>query len=291
MAFPTLTLLDSFKRSENPLSNGGKWKTFFAVTNGPGFCNGTDWENINPASSPQGAYWSPIEFSNPGVALTRDQRIDDGGYWSLWACLTDPTTSKISGYRLKMIHIGSGGKFEVKLEKCVENSFSLFATSPEETFAAGDSIGLAVQAGKIEYWRKKGAGAWEERTNAADATYTSGFVGFASTGANGDTTNFEAGSATEGAPTIENPGKQRGLLFKNASLQIHALNVTKYFATNLPVGLSINEATGLITGEFESEESPVVKIKVENETAETAEASFEWVVTPGKTNALGMIVS
>lgn len=291
MAFPTVTLLDSFKRSENPLSNGGKWKTFFPINNGTGFCNGTSWENKS-ASKVEGAYWSPTEFTNPGVAIDRSLSINDSGYWTLWACLSNPTTSKISGYRLKMLHTGAG-LFEVKLERCDENSFTVLSTSIAQAFAEGDRIGLSVQSGKVEYYRKKGVEEWEERASKADTTYTTGFVGFAVEAQDGDTTNFEAGSGGGGGsgPSVENPGKQRTHTFKSVSLQIHALNVTKYFATNLPTGLSIDESTGLITGEAEAEESPVVKIQVENETAETAETSFEWIITTGSTNVVGMIVS
>lgn len=289
MSFPTLAILDSFIREEKTLSNGGKWKTFFVVTNGTGECNGVDWETKVPGGTAQGAYWSPIEFNNPGVAITRDRFIDSSGYWSLWACLSNPTTSKISGYRLKMIHTGEGGVFEVKLERCIENAFVVLSTTASETFAEGDKVGLAVQSEKVEYWHKKGAGAWEERANAADATYTTGFVGFVSTGGFGATTNFEAGSAEGGSPTLENPGRQHSRTFKSVSLQIHALGMTKYFATDLPKGLAINESTGLITGEPEVEEAPVVKIKVENEIAETAETSFEWIVSEANTNVLQMI--
>lgn len=289
MSFPAVTVLDSFKRSEETLSNGGKWKAFFPASSGLSFCNGTNWET-HAKSDNEGAYWSPVEFSNPGVAITRNVNLEDQGTWWIWACISNPTTSKVSGYRLALTHTGSTGKFEVKLEKCVENSFSVLSTTTGETYALGDSVGLAVQAGKVEYWHKKGAGAWEERANHADFTYTKGFVAFHGEVANGDTINFEAGSGTGGSPTVENPGKQHGHTFKPTSLQIKALNVTKYFATNLPLGLSISESTGLITGEPEAEESPIVKIKVENETAETAETSFEWVISSRNSNVLNMIV-
>jgi hypothetical protein len=289
MSFPTLTLLDSFKRSEEPLSNGGKWKAFFPANSGLSHCNGTDWET-HAKTFNEGAYWSPIEFASPGVAITRDQRIEDAGTWWIWACISNPTTSKVSGYRLALVHTGSVGKFEVKLEKCTENSFSVLSTTTGETYELGDKVGLAVQAGKVEYWHKKGAGAWEERANHADSAYTKGFVAIHGEVANGDTTNFEAASSIGGGPTVENPGKQRGHTFKPTSLQIKALNVTKYFATNLPLGLSISESTGLITGEPEAEESPIVKIKVENEAAETAETSFEWIISTRNSNVLSMIV-
>jgi Putative Ig domain len=292
-SFPTVTLLDPFTSNENPLSNGGKWKQFFPAGSNMGRTNGTAWETIS-ASIPEGAYWHPIEFSNPGVALEWAVRTTDNTYWKLWACVSNPTSSSINGYVLQLKHEGSGSshKFEVKLEKCAANVFTELGKVSAIEFAVGDRFGLSVQEGKVIAWRKKGGGEWEELLSKADSSYTTGYVGFVAEAGFGDIINFEAGSAGGGgsSPSVENPGKQHARTFKSTSLQIHALNVTKYFATNLPLGLSISESTGLITGEFETEESPVVKIKVENEKAETAETSFEWIVTTTNSNVLSMIV-
>jgi hypothetical protein len=287
--FPTVTVLDSFKRpNENPLSNSGKWKEFFPSGSNKGDISSEHWETIL-ASRAEGAYWQPIEFSNPGVAVQWVEKVTDNTYWELWACIAHPTSASLNGYVLKLKQEG-GGKFAVELEKCVANSFSELAKTTGVTFAVGDRFGLSVQESKVIAWRKKGGGAWEELISKADSTYTTGFVGFVAEAGFGNIVNFEAGSTGGSSPTVENPGKQRGRVGKPTSLQIHALNVTKYFATNLPTGLSISESTGLITGEPEVEESPIVKIKVENETAETAETSFEWIVTTGNFNVLRMIV-
>ena len=290
MPFPTLELLDSFKRPfEEPLSNGGKWKTFHPINNTTGYLSGTDWENYL-AGKVEGAYWSPIEFSNPGVAIERDRRTkEDSGYWSLWACISNPTTAEISGYRLKMTFTAAN-LFEVKLERCDKNSFTVLSTTLAEAFNDGDRIGLAVQGGKVQYWRKKGAEAWEERASAADVTYTKGYVGFAVEAADGDTANFEAGSGEGGVPTVENPGTQHTRKGKEVAFKIHATNATHYAATGLPAGLAINESTGEITGTPTTVESPLVKVTVENEAKETATMSFEWVIFEGCASLLGMII-
>jgi hypothetical protein len=290
-SFPTVTVLDSFQgHEENPLDNGGKWKAFFPAGSNKGRLKSTEWETIS-GSTPEGAYWQPLEFSNPGVALQWSSKVTDNTYWKLWACVANPTSSSINGYVLKLKQ-ESGGKFAVELEKCAANVFTELAKTTGVKFAVGDRFGLSVQEGKVIAWRKKGGGEWEELLSKADSSYTTGYVGFVAEAGFGDIVNFEAGSAGGGgsSPSVENPGKQHSRTFKSTSLQIHALNVTKYFATNLPAGLSISESTGLTTGEPEVEESPVVKIKVENEAAETAETSFEWVVTAGNFNVLRMVV-
>lgn len=295
MSFPALTLLDSFKRKEEPLSNEGKWKGFFPLkgnggvggAEGKGWCNGTDWE-MSSTAWVEGGYWTPAEFSEPAVAITRDKNITDEGYWSLWCCISHPTTSEISGYRLKWKHEGSNF-FEAKLERCDKNVFTVLETKAADgPFEAGDKIGIAVNGGKVQYWTNKKSAGWAEIASAADGTYTKGFVGFAVSGADGDTTNFEVGSIT--TPSVENPGTQKNRISKEVSVQVHAQNALKYFATNLPKGLSISESTGLITGEPTTVETPIVKIKVENEAKETAETSFEWVIYK-VANITNMVVS
>src|SRR5512146_3167237 len=143
-SFPTVTVLDSFKRApENPLSNGGKWKSFFPAGANRGNITGEHWETIS-ASRPEGAYWQPIEFSNPGVALQWSERVADNTYWKLWACVSNPTTSSINGYVLKLKQEG-GGKFAVELEKCAANVFTELAKTTAVSFVVGDRFGLSVQ--------------------------------------------------------------------------------------------------------------------------------------------------
>jgi len=151
MAFPAVTLLDSFKREENPLSNGGKWKSVAFLSGGVGRCKESiDWENL-AAHDLEGAYWSPGEFTAPcAVAICRDKKINDAGAWLVMACVTHPTTSKFSGYRVMMAHTGtiSGteGKFTVTIERCDEESFTVLSTTTEEVFKEGDRLGIAVKA-------------------------------------------------------------------------------------------------------------------------------------------------
>jgi len=298
MSFPALTLLDSFIREENPLSNGGKWKGFYP-TGGEslytGKCNKNEWETNS--LNFEGAYWSPVEFANPAVStqINRQPEENAGNYFTWWACLRNPLTSEISGYRLKA-YWESGRKFEFKLEKIVKNVYTVLATLKEVVLegvqveaSPKDKVGLTVFEGKVTAWRKKVGGEWVELLSALDATYTKGYVAFGGLLQLGAQINFEAGSAAS-PPTIENPGKQNSVLHKTVSLQIHASNVTKYFATGLPTKLSISETTGLITGETEVEESALVKIKVENVVKETAETSFEWNVTSKPNNVISMVL-
>lgn len=300
--FPTVALLDSFKRGESPLSKGngvinGAWKGIFpnGVEANRGSCNGNEWETGAGPPTLEAAWWSPEEFTNPGVTTQFNGSIELSEFFSWWACLSNPTTGEISGYRLKARWEG-GKLFEFKLEKVVKNVYTVLATLAAvklEGSSGGepkDKVGLSVQEGKVIAWRKKVGGEWEELLSAVDGAFTKGFVAFGGALGFGRQINFEAGSGESGAPEVENPGMQHGRVGKPVSLQIKAKRATKYLATKLPKGLSINESTGLITGVPEVGESPKVLIVVENVAKETAEATFEWIIVEGGTNVLGMIV-
>jgi hypothetical protein len=203
MAFPTVSLLDSFKRAaESPLGLNEPWKTDWKLING---CTATGEIKAGElytaktafATGEDGAYWTLAEFTNPGVACevraltTAERRLD------LWACLSKPTEATKSGYRLSVIAEATAGKYTFKLEKCVTGTFSTLVETTAIAVAVGDRIGISVQAGKVIAWKKVGAGAWEEVNSKADAAFTKGFVGIISKGTGlAEARNFEAGPST-----------------------------------------------------------------------------------------------
>lgn len=294
--FPPVALLDDFNRAEeHPLNNGGKW----AKLGESGSEAFVDTENHFHVSQPGAGgepsaetafYWTPTKWeSEPGVAALLGSNT--GRPQTLWACLQNPAT-EATGYELFAETAGGPVISELKLFKYVKSVRTVLTTKavsiPFTAFT--DQFGLSVQEGKVIAWFKKGAEAWKAELEAADVTYTSGYSGAGGAGTSTNLDNFEGGEVAAGPPTVENPGTQHGRVGKKASLQIKAKGVTKYFAVKLPKGLTINESTGLITGLFEEAESPKVKISVENAKAETAETTFEWIVTEGGTNITGMIV-
>src|SRR5208282_3795938 len=101
MAFPTTVVLDSFKTAEFPLSDEGNWKAFFPAGVHMGYVAHEEWETII-ASRQEGAYWSPEEFTEPGVALQFSHKVTDDKYWKLWACVAAPTSALIDGYVCKL---------------------------------------------------------------------------------------------------------------------------------------------------------------------------------------------
>jgi hypothetical protein len=95
-------------------------------------------------------------------------------------------------------------------------------------------------------------------------------------------------SSPTGTVTVTNPGTQSGTVGTSSSLQISAADTAggtlTYTAANLPAGLSINPATGLISGTPTSAGSATVTVTVTDSTGPAGSTSFTWTVTgPGGT--------
>lgn len=190
-----MALLDSFKRTEGVLSNGGKWSLLNGCST-KGECNeSAGWETkAYPAE--EGAYWNPTQFSSPTV-IVQFKKVFDLKVWHLWACLSKPGEASKSGYRLSLTQtVTEEGKFDYKIEKCVEGTYTTLAEAAAVVMKANDRFRLSVAGGKVTAYRKIGEGAWEEIATASDATYTTGYIGFSASAKFGDLINFE-GEGTE----------------------------------------------------------------------------------------------
>jgi hypothetical protein len=83
--------------------------------------------------------------------------------------------------------------------------------------------------------------------------------------------------------TVTNPGTQTSTVGTAASLQIHASDSASgqtltYTATGLPAGLSINSATGLISGTPTTAGTSNVTVTATDTTGASGPASFSWTV-------------
>jgi hypothetical protein len=83
--------------------------------------------------------------------------------------------------------------------------------------------------------------------------------------------------------TVTSPGSQSGTVGKAVSLAIKATDSASgqtltYSATGLPAGLSINSATGLITGTPTTAASYSVTVTVKDTTGASGSATFSWVI-------------
>ncbi len=83
--------------------------------------------------------------------------------------------------------------------------------------------------------------------------------------------------------TVTNPGNQSTTRNTSVSLQIHATDSASgqtltYSASGLPRGLSINSATGLISGVPSRAQTTSVKVTVTDTTGAAGSASFTWTI-------------
>jgi subtilase family serine protease len=100
------------------------------------------------------------------------------------------------------------------------------------------------------------------------------------------TTLLGTGGTTGGGDTVTvtNPGSKSGTVGSAASLQIAASDSASgqtltYSATGLPAGLSINSATGLISGTPTTAGASSVTVTVKDTTGATGSTTFSWTVT------------
>jgi acetylxylan esterase len=83
--------------------------------------------------------------------------------------------------------------------------------------------------------------------------------------------------------TVTNPGPQTSTAGTAASLQIHAADsapgqTLTYSASGLPAGLSVNSATGLISGTPTTQNTYTVTVTATDPTGASGSASFTWTV-------------
>ena len=90
---------------------------------------------------------------------------------------------------------------------------------------------------------------------------------------------------TANTVTVTSPGNQATTVGTAASVQVHASDSASgqtltYSASGLPAGLSINSATGLITGTPTTAATSTVTVTATDTTGATGTASFTWTVNP-----------
>lgn len=95
---------------------------------------------------------------------------------------------------------------------------------------------------------------------------------------------LNGGTTTPGnTVSVTNPGDQTTAVGGSASLQIKATDSSStakltYSATGLPAGLSINSATGLISGTANTAAASNVTVTVTDDTQASGSTSFKWTV-------------
>lgn len=184
MAFPTTAVLDNFNRTENPLSDGGRW----ATSAGPFAdsvlkANGSQALSTVATGTYSGSAWNTA-FALPVEVYVDVPTAPGAGNWIDIYWIQNPTAASTSGYRVSMqttrlvIERYDNGNQVVLLN---DNSF---------TMASGDSLGMSISlAGLITAWHKTG-GSWSSPDSTTDTTYVGG-GGYIAIDTNDSTTLFD----------------------------------------------------------------------------------------------------
>lgn len=203
MAFPTVALLDSFKRAnENPLNNGGKWASVASRTLGKILEEAYQSEGVTGHAT---AYWTPTEFTEPGVSVEMfavPNEAGKGRAFFIFSCAPTPITVA-NCYELEITEEGVAGKFEFEINRVVGGVEEQIAKTKEIACAAGDRFGLNVTATKVQSWHKAGAGAWTMINEVGDTNYTKGFIGIGFGGSGGGQVKLRNFEAVGSGPKIE----------------------------------------------------------------------------------------
>jgi hypothetical protein len=140
--------------------------------------------------------------------------------------------------------------------------------------AAGLPAGLSVNSGSgLISGTPTTAGTSSVTVTAKDTTGASGSATF----------TWTVNPPGANTVTVTNPGTQTSTVGTAASLQIHASDSASgqtltYTATGLPAGLSINSATGLISGTPTTAGTSNVTVTATDTTGASGPASFSWTV-------------
>lgn len=283
MALPTLTLLDNFNRAnEVPISNGGKWaRLLFTLTAG-NVENEAYGAKEAFAKGEEGAYWTPAEFTNPAVAFTFKTLYGTGErYCVLWACVNQPNSLQINGYRVRVIEPSAGSlgvEGAITVERMVNSVGTNILTLTKQNWAIASKVAVQVAGGKVIIWKENGSG-WTVVGEVADSTYTKGFVGMGSRGNIGRIDNLEAGetvgtnkphtlSTTQGSAATEAATRQA----------VHTQSATQASAASKARALS-RVLSAVQASSYGPQLPPTpLTVQLENEEGEVKFPATEWTV-------------
>lgn len=199
-----LPTVDTLKRTESPLSSGGKWAPLsWSYGSNPGRATTTGWgPSTLYETGTNGAYWTQRTFSDDsGNAAAITMQTSPGGesrWVSLWLNMPSPSTAK-SGYELRWTvePVASNSGYSVKLVKWVSGVETVLASSKAVTIAAGTTMAITDTGGTVTAW--KGTGTLTSLVSASDATYSMGYAGMEGRGNASRSSDFKAGRLVGGA--------------------------------------------------------------------------------------------
>ncbi|HWH20156.1 MAG TPA: hypothetical protein VN671_06460 [Solirubrobacterales bacterium] len=188
-----LTLRDSLKRGENPLSDGGKWSALHWSTDSPatGIDTTTGWRPFQVYPTISGSYWSS-SFEGPSAAsvtMAAGTGIAER-HQALWLDMPNPGTER-SGYELSWTFI-EGNSYAVELSKWSAGAQTELGYV-RMSIGNGDILAISDEGSTVRAWLGT-EGSFSSVLSAADSSYSGGHAGIEASGTNGLLTEFKAAS-------------------------------------------------------------------------------------------------
>jgi len=198
-ALPVLDPLND--RSEQPLSNEGKWSALsWSGGNETGRTTTSGWGPYDAFSTVNGAYWSPSTSSDAnGNAAAATMQTAPGiaqRYVALWLNMADPGSSK-SGYQLRWESI-SGSSYRLTLSKWSGGTETVLAEEASTEIPLGSTLAISDTGDTVTAWQGSG-GSLSSLIEAEDSTFDEGYAGIEGSGNISRSVDFKAG-ALSGPP-------------------------------------------------------------------------------------------
>jgi beta-mannanase len=193
-------VVDALNRTENPLSNSGKWVATQWAT---GVKTGADYgaAGWGPSSAfltgPASAYWSTAPEGSgktgtaAGLTLNATPEIAER-YVSVWLDMPNPGTAK-SGYELRWTLVSGLNTYSVKLSKWVAGSETVLASNASVSIPSGTRMMISDSGGTVTAWKGSGSTV-SPLLIAGDSTYSSGYAGIEAAGNISRSLDFRAGA-------------------------------------------------------------------------------------------------
>ena len=139
-----------------------------------------------------GSYWNAASFGTTQAVSIKNNETTDlkERFWELWCCYANTH----SGYKVRFTREATETTVVATLFSVTTGTESLLGTSSAiTTTEAGFLFGLLREPGKIKAYTKAPAGAWTLAVEAANSTFTTGFLAFGGQGSDPLFTAFSGG--------------------------------------------------------------------------------------------------
>jgi sugar lactone lactonase YvrE len=200
-ALKGLPMIDTFNRSESPLSNGGAWAALAWNTGTSGKTTGQTiggfgWYAYDAQPKINGAYSTKATMADTGAGVGVAATLSwgsfaAGSYYSLWLDMPSPGSAR-TGYELRFAGTSSG-VYDVTLSKWQAGTQTVLGTKTGYSFANGNQFALVDKGGTVSVWTKTGS-EFTQILSAEDASFISGFAGIEASGPNSLIRDFRSGS-------------------------------------------------------------------------------------------------